>query len=47
VVNTTIAADLTTFSETVARGQTFYYRVLAFNDTNQSDWSNTASVTTP
>jgi hypothetical protein len=47
VVNTTIAADLTTFNQDVARGRTFYYRVLAFNGTNQSDWSNTASVTTP
>ena len=27
--------------------QDFYYRVLAFNVTHQSGWSNTASVTTP
>jgi len=48
VVNATVAgADITTFNQTVARGKTFYYRVLAFNDTTQSDWSNTASVTTP
>lgn len=26
---------------------TFYYRVHAFNDTTQSNWSNTAIVTTP
>jgi len=48
VVNTTVAgADIQTFSQDVARGKTYYYRVLAFNDTTQSDWSNTASVTTP
>ena len=47
VVNATIAADLTTFSETAARGTTFFYRVHAFNDTTQSDWSNTATVITP
>jgi FtsP/CotA-like multicopper oxidase with cupredoxin domain len=47
VVNATVAADLQAFSEIVARGSTYYYRVLAFNDTVQSDWSNTATVTTP
>jgi len=47
VVNATVAGNVTTFSQTVARGKTFYYRVLAFNDTIQSNWSNTASVTTP
>jgi len=47
VVNATIGADLTTFNESVTRGKTYYYRVLAFNDTNQSAWSNTAIVTTP
>ena len=47
VVNATVGADVTTFTETVARGTTFYYRVHAFNDTTQSDWSNTAMVTTP
>jgi FtsP/CotA-like multicopper oxidase with cupredoxin domain len=47
VVNATVAGTVTTFNQTVARGKTFYYRVLAFNDTTQSDWSNTASVTTP
>lgn len=47
VVNTTVGADVTTSSQTVARGRTFYYRVLAFNDAHQSDWSNTATVTTP
>jgi len=39
-------SDLT--ASAVARNRkTFYYRVLAFNDTAQSDGSNTASVTTP
>jgi hypothetical protein len=47
VVNATVAGDVTTFSQSVARGKTFYYRVLAFNDTTQSDWSNTVSVITP
>lgn len=47
VVNATVAGDVTTFSQDVARGKTFYYRVLAFNDATQSDWSNTATVTTP
>jgi len=47
VVNTTVGAGVTTFSQTVARGVTFYYRVHAFTDTTQSDWSNTATVTTP
>jgi hypothetical protein len=47
VVNATVGANVTTFSQSVARGKTFYYRVHAFNDTLQSGWSNTASVTTP
>ncbi|HSJ56811.1 MAG TPA: fibronectin type III domain-containing protein, partial [Anaerolineae bacterium] len=47
VVNATIGADVTTFSQNVARATTFHYRVLAFTDTTQSDWSNIASVTTP
>ena len=47
VVNATVAGNITTYSETATRGKTYYYRVLAFNDTTQSGWSNTASVTTP
>ncbi|MFN2205824.1 MAG: multicopper oxidase domain-containing protein [Candidatus Promineifilaceae bacterium] len=46
VVDTTVG-NVTTVNETVARGKTYYYRVLAFNDATQSDWSNTATVTTP
>ena len=47
VVNATLGSNVSTFSQTVARGTTFYYRVHAFNDTTQSAWSNTASVITP
>lgn len=47
VVNATIAGNVTSFSESVARGVTFYYRVHAFNATTQSAWSNTAMVSTP
>ena len=47
VVNATVVGDVTTFTQDVGRGKTYYYRVLAFNDTVQSGWSNTASVTTP
>lgn len=37
VVNAAVGANVTTF----------YYRLVAFNDTRQSAWSNTATVTTP
>ncbi|HXV34457.1 MAG TPA: multicopper oxidase domain-containing protein [Gaiellaceae bacterium] len=47
VVNTTVAANATALTQSVARAKTFYYRVLAFNDTHSSAWSNTATVTTP
>jgi FtsP/CotA-like multicopper oxidase with cupredoxin domain len=47
VVNATVGANVTTFSQSVARGKTFYYRVLGFSDTTQSAWSNTVSITTP
>ena len=47
VVNATVGPDVTTFSQNVTRLKTFYYRVLAFNDTTQSAWSNPASVITP
>jgi len=46
VVNTTIGSA-TTFSQDVARGKTFYYRVNAFSDTQTSGWSNITGVTTP
>jgi FtsP/CotA-like multicopper oxidase with cupredoxin domain len=47
VVNATVKGNEVTFDQVVGRGMTYYYRVHAFNDTNQSNWSNTASVTTP
>jgi FtsP/CotA-like multicopper oxidase with cupredoxin domain len=47
VVNATVGPGITTFKQDVSRGKTFYYRVLAFSNTIQSGWSNTASVTTP
>jgi len=47
VVTATVGADLTTFKQDVARGKTYYYRVLAFSNTIQSGWSNTASVAIP
>ncbi len=48
VVNATVAGVRQPPSvETVSRGTIFYYRVHAFNDTTQSDWSNTTIVTTP
>ena len=47
VVNATVGGNVTSFTQNVARGTIFYYRVLAFNDTTQSTWSNTFTVTTP
>jgi hypothetical protein len=47
LVNTTVGSNVTTLTQSVPRGATFYYRVLAFTSTAQSAWSNTATVTTP
>jgi hypothetical protein len=47
VVNATVGPNIATFKQDVARGTIFYYRVHAFNDTTQSGWSNTFTVTTP
>ena len=47
VVNATVGAGITAFQQTTARARTYYYRVHAFNDTTQSGWSNTATLTTP
>ena len=47
VVNTTVGPSVTTFTQAVSRRKTYYYRVLAFNDTVQSGWSNIATVVTP
>jgi len=47
IVNTTIGPNITSFKQDVARGKTYYYRILAFNDTFTSGWSNTATVIVP
>jgi len=47
VVNVTVAGNVATFTQSVARATTFYYRVHAFTSTTQSGWSNTAIVATP
>ena len=47
VVNATVGPNVTTLNQSVPRAQTFYYRVLAFDNAKQSAWSNTATVTTP
>ncbi len=47
VVNVSVAGNVTTLNQDVARGTIYYYRVHAFNDTTQSDWSTTVTVTTP
>jgi hypothetical protein len=47
VVDATVGPDMTALSQDLARGVTFYYRAQAFSNTTQSDWSNTATVTTP
>ena len=47
VVNATVGANVTTLTQTVSRATIFYYRVHAFNDTTQSEWSNTFTITTP
>jgi len=47
VVNATVGGNVSTFDQTVERGKTYYYQVLAFNDTTQSGWSNSIMITTP
>ena len=47
VVSLNVTAGATSALQDVARGRIYYYRVLAFDDTHQSGWSNTATVTTP
>jgi len=39
--NATVGAGITTFTQTVTSGVSYSYRVHAFSDTAQSDWSNT------
>ena len=47
LVNATVGPNITTISQNLTRARSYYYRVLAFNDTIQSDWSNTVNVVTP
>ncbi len=47
VVNTTVSGNVVTLDQNTSRGKTYYYRAHAFNDTTQSGWSNSVSVTTP
>ena len=41
LVNATVSANTTTFTQTVTSGVAYLYRVHAFSDTTQSSWSNT------
>ncbi|MCX5852470.1 MAG: hypothetical protein NT072_10535 [Deltaproteobacteria bacterium] len=47
VNNSTVAANTTTTSQTVARRLTLYYRVQSFNAAGTSAWSNIVRVITP
>lgn len=47
VTNVTVADNVTSLKQNVPVKKTYYYRVLAFNDTIQSGWSNVASITAP
>ena len=46
LITYSVAANVTTYSNAVAHGQTYYYRVRAANVLGASGWSNTATVTT-
>jgi FtsP/CotA-like multicopper oxidase with cupredoxin domain len=47
VVNLTVGPNITTTRQDVARGRTYYYRMLAFSNTIQSGWSNVVTLTPP
>ncbi len=47
VVNATVGANITTLTQNLPRARSYYYRVLAFDETTQSGWSNTVNVVTP
>lgn len=47
VVNATVGPNITTLTQNLPRGRSYYYRVHAFNDTTQSGWSNVVNVVTP
>lgn len=44
LVNTTVKANATSFTQNVPPGGTYVYRVHAFSDTAQSDWSNSIQL---
>ncbi|MBB5347821.1 multicopper oxidase domain-containing protein [Desulfoprunum benzoelyticum] len=44
VVNATVGANATTFTQTVTSGVAYIYRVQAFSATTQSSWSNTLNL---
>lgn len=44
VVNATVGANISTFTQTVTSGVAYLYRVHAFSDTTQSGWSNTLAL---
>ena len=44
LVNATVGANATTFTQTVTSGVAYLYRVHAFSDTTQSSWSNTLAL---
>lgn len=44
LVNATVGPNITTFTQTVTSGVAYIYRVHAFSDTTQSDWSNALAL---
>ncbi|MGD8201510.1 multicopper oxidase domain-containing protein [Ornithinimicrobium sp. W1679] len=44
LVNATVGAGTSTFTQTVTSGVAYLYRVHAFSDTTQSSWSNTLAL---
>jgi FtsP/CotA-like multicopper oxidase with cupredoxin domain len=44
LVNATVGANITTFTQTVTSGVAYIYRVHAFSDTTQSGWSNALAL---
>jgi len=45
--NSAVGANATTFTQTVNRNATYYYRIRAVNTAGNSTWSNTVVLTTP
>ena len=46
VTNITVAANATTYTDSVPHGQTWYYRIQAVNVVGVSAWSNSVNATT-